>query len=245
MNESGALLAEARRHHLTKVNDVLRRPGMYGRDEMAERLLLEAMAAVDGALEQWQAECEVLRERRAFTATGVMGAYGYVLPADAVRDATASVYAEIAHHLGWLHLDRALSEAEFQQLAAEVDEWVTRNRTLPEVVDRFGTPSLWTGPASSCHPKTLAYTTADPEQRLICFHLGNASANTEGTGPQDAYATVVLAVRHRPGDFLDAFSFTPAGIRRRPTTEQDGALLLTGRADVLPRTGGEGHVDGP
>jgi hypothetical protein len=45
----------ARRHHHEQVNDVLRRPGMYGAVEMAERLVLEAMAAVDGCLERWWA----------------------------------------------------------------------------------------------------------------------------------------------------------------------------------------------
>lgn len=31
-----------------------------------------------------------------------MGAYSDMLPADALRDAAASVYAKIAHRLGWL-----------------------------------------------------------------------------------------------------------------------------------------------
>ncbi|MEG3632617.1 DUF4184 family protein [Micromonospora palythoicola] len=119
-DHSDFVLGEARRHHLTQVNGVLRRPGMYGRDEVAERLLLEAMAAVDGSLTRWRAECEGLRDRDAFTATGVMGAYSTILPADAVRDAASSVYAEIAHRLGWLELDRALSEAEYQQLSANI-----------------------------------------------------------------------------------------------------------------------------
>ncbi|GAB3143168.1 hypothetical protein GCM10027290_19100 [Micromonospora sonneratiae] len=91
---------ETRRHHLAQVNRVLRRPGMYGGNEIAERLLLEAMAAVDGSLERWWAECDGLRERDAFAATGVVGAYSYILPASALREATASVYAEIAHRLG-------------------------------------------------------------------------------------------------------------------------------------------------
>jgi hypothetical protein len=95
-------------HHLRRVNDVLRRPGLYGRDEVAERLLLEAMAAVDGCLEQWWAGFEKLRDRNAFTATGVMGAYSQILPMVATRDAAASMYAEIAHRLGWLELDRTL-----------------------------------------------------------------------------------------------------------------------------------------
>lgn len=67
---------------------------MYGRDEMAERLLLEAIAAVDGCLERWWTECQKPRD----------------------RDATASMYAEIAHRLGWLELDRTLSQAEFERL---------------------------------------------------------------------------------------------------------------------------------
>jgi hypothetical protein len=72
--DSDVVLGEARRHHLAQVNGVLRRTGMYGRDELAERLLLEAMAAVDGSLDRWQAECDGLRERGGFAATGVMGA---------------------------------------------------------------------------------------------------------------------------------------------------------------------------
>ncbi|MEU5553389.1 hypothetical protein ABZ738_26775 [Micromonospora sp. NPDC047793] len=111
--DSERVLGEARQHHLAQVNGVLRRPGMYGKYEMAERLLLEAMAAVDGSLERWATERDGLRERDAFVATGVMGAYSYILPADALRDATASVYAEIAHRLGWLELDRACRRQSF------------------------------------------------------------------------------------------------------------------------------------
>jgi hypothetical protein len=202
---------------------------MYGRDEMAERLLLEAMAAVDGSLERWWAECDGLRDRDAFASTGVMGAYSNVLPADALRDATASVYAEIAHRLGWLELERALSEAEFQQLRRDVGDWVTQDRTLSEVIETFGPPSLWIGGTNPFFAKTLAYTTADPAQNLICFHLWNAFANIpagielQGVHPEP----VVLAVRHRPGSFPDSFSFTPEGLRRRPTTDQRSPLRST------------------
>jgi hypothetical protein len=199
-------LAEVRRHHLARVNAVLRRPGLYGRDELAERLLLESMAAVDGSLRQWWAACDGLRERAAFTETGVMGAYRDILPADARREATTSVYAEIAHHLGWLELDRGLSEAEFQQLTASIDGWVEQDRALHEVIDTFGAPSVRIGGAG---PTTLAYTTADPAQSLVCFHLWHANPEP-----------VVLAVRYRSGDFPASFAFTPEGLRRRPTTDQ-------------------------
>lgn len=118
--ESASVLAEARQHHLTQVNDVLRRPGMYGRDEM---------------------------------------------------------------------------------------------------VETFGPPSLWIGSTNPFYPKALAYTTADRDDGLVCFHLWNAFANTapesglKGVHPEP----VLLAVRYRPGPFASAFSFTPEGLRRRPT----------------------------
>lgn len=225
MNDIGDLWAAARRHHVLKVNDVVRRPGMYGRDETAERLLLEALAAVDGILDRWQDQCQALRDRGAFTATGVMGAYRHIVPEDAVRDAAASIYAEIAHRFGWLSLDRALPEAEFQQLNADVGGWVARDRTLSEVIAMFGAPSLWIGPTSCHRAKTLAYASADPKQTLICFHL--AKTPTEVIEPEPAGVSaepVVLAVRHRPGEFTGSFTFTPEGRRRRPTTDQ---LLAT------------------
>lgn len=212
---------EARRHHLNQVNHVLRRPGMFGRDEIPELLLLEAMAAVDGSLERWQAECDRLDESHASTATGVMGAYSDILPADALREATASVYAEIAHRLGWLELDRALSAAEFQRLRGDIGGWVTQDRTLSEVIETFGPPSLWIGGTNPYFPKTLAYTTADHDDDLICLHLWNAfAARLRGVHPEP----VLLAVRHRPGPFPDAFSFTPEGLRRRPTADQRSPL---------------------
>lgn len=217
-----AVLAQARRHHRAQVNSVLRRPGMYGASEIAEQLLLEAMAAVDGSLARWRAERDGLHERGAFTATGVVGAYRAVVPEGARRDATASVYAEIAHRLGWLDLDRALSRAEFHQFSRDIDDWVRQDRTLSEVIETFGAPSLLIGGSNPFYPKTLAYTTAEPTHHLICVHLWNAFASTtrdiglRGVHPEP----VVLAVRHRPGTFADSFSFTPEGLRRRGTGHQ-------------------------
>ncbi|MFC4068330.1 DUF7710 domain-containing protein [Actinoplanes subglobosus] len=216
---------DAWQHHFKQLNDVLRHPGMYGRDEMAERLLLEAMAAVDDSLDRWSAECQELRDHDAFTATGVMGSYSRILPADSCRDAATSVYAEIAHRLGWLELDRALSPAEFQRLDAEVDEWVHEDRTVDELVETFGDPSVRIGPSSEVRPKTFAYTTADPGSPLISFHLGHDL-------PQAARTTlVVLAVRHRRGGFADAFSFTPAGMRHRSAPATPGSNVWVFHGD--------------
>ena len=208
---------------------MLRRPGMYGRDETAEQLLLGAMAAVDGSSTRWKAEFDGLRERRAFTATGVKGAYSNVLPADALRDATASIYAGIAHRCGWLDLDRTLLAIEYRRLAADIGEWVTEDRTLSQVIDRYGVPSLWVGGSNPWSPKTLCYATASPDDELICIHLWNTVANADtGAGRRGVHPEpVVLAVRHRPGDFPSSFSFAPEGLRRRPTADQQSPLRST------------------
>ncbi|MET0423372.1 MAG: hypothetical protein ABW046_05830 [Actinoplanes sp.] len=178
-----------------RVNDVVRRPDVYSRDETAERLLLEAMAAVDDSLPRWEAELDRLRDQGAMAPTGVQGAYSYALPADMLRYATATVYAEVAHRCGWLQLDRVLSAAEYQHLAAVAGEWMAEDRTLSEVIETFGPPSMWT-------LWTPTYATADPEDSLITFHPENTRPNPK-----------VLAVRHRPA----TYTFTPEGLRRHPT----------------------------
>ncbi|MEU5553388.1 hypothetical protein ABZ738_26770 [Micromonospora sp. NPDC047793] len=111
-----------------------------------------------------------------------------------------------------------MSEAEFQQLSSGVSGWVTEDRTLSEVIEAFGLPSLWIGGTNPMYSKTLAYAMADPEHDLICFHLWNAFANTtKGTELRGVHAEpVVLAARHRPGTFPGSFSSTPEGLHRRP-----------------------------
>lgn len=189
---------------------------MYGRDETAEQLLLEAMAVADGSVARWRAEIDGLRSSGAFAPTGVRGAYGHLLPEGSLRDAAASAYAEIAHRCGWLDLDRALTKGEYRELAAGVGGWVADDRTLSEVVGAFGIPSLWIGGTNPDRSKTLCYTTADPEDDLISVHLG-ADVGAASASPPEP---VVLAVRHRAGNFRDSFSFTPEGLRQRSIAER-------------------------
>jgi hypothetical protein len=217
-----SVLAEARRHHRENVNAVLRRPGMYSRDETAEWLLFGAMAAVDGSTTRWEAERDRLRDDF-FSPTGVMGAYGNLLPVNALRDATASIYAAIAHRFGWLDLDRTLPAAAYRRMAADVGEWATKDRTLSQVIDRFGTPSLRVGGNNPLWPTTLCYATADPDDDLICFHLWNTFADTDARRSEGVHPEpVVLAVRQRSDGLPFSFSFTPEGLRRRPAADRPG-----------------------
>ena len=205
---------EVYRHHRDQLNLALRRPGMYSRDESAEHLLLEAMAAVDGRLEQWRAELDALRDSPIFAATGVSGFYATILPRNAVRDAATSGYAEIAHRLGWLDVDRVLSADEYVRLDAATRGWTAQDRTWSDVIGAHGQASLLIGGSHQLCPKTLVYATADPSDGVVCIHLWNArdatatADNPRGVRPEP----VVLAVRHDRGDF----TFTPEGSRRRP-----------------------------
>jgi hypothetical protein len=62
---------------------------------------------------------------------------------------------------------------------------VAQDRTLSEVVEAFGAPSVQIGGTNPCYPKTFAYATADRDDDLICVHLWNALADRpSGTGVQ-------------------------------------------------------------
>lgn len=212
-------LDEVRQHHLDQVNAALRRPGMYG-DETALLLLIDALAFVEGQVPAWHAERDRLSADGAFTALGVRGAYNQILPDDQRHyDAVASIYAEIAHRRDWLILDRALSGVDYDRLRDTVEAWCSRDRSFADVLATFGDPSVRLGSGNPYFPKTLAYTTDEPTDPLICFHLWNAFDQTAQAEdlPSIHPEPVLLAVRHRTGRFLDTFTFTPEGARRRPT----------------------------
>jgi hypothetical protein len=221
---------EVRAYLLDQINLSLRRLGMYG-GEMALIVLFDALAHVERRDEQWQSERATLRSRRAFTSIGVAGAFGDVLP-KAVRhdDAVASVYAEIASRFGWLRHDRILTATEMGTLTEQVADWVAVDRSLTELLNTWGAPSASLGGSNKSYPRTLVYASGGREAPLVCFHLWNwieatPEAPTAGLFPEP----VVLAVRHGDGQFPDTLTFTPEGLRRRPssfTDEQDRGEVI-------------------
>ena len=132
-------LDEVREYQVTRLNHALRRPGMWG-GEIALRLLMDAVAFVDGLDEVWQAECEQLRARGAVNPLGVRGAFSEILPEYRDDGAMASVYADIAWRHGWLKVDRTLSADDFQRLRDEATRWCAQDRYLDEVLVELGAP---------------------------------------------------------------------------------------------------------
>lgn len=68
-------IEEVRGYLRAKVNDALRRLGMYG-DELSLILLFDALAYAEGIENDWAAERVALRGRGWFVSTGVRDANG-------------------------------------------------------------------------------------------------------------------------------------------------------------------------
>ncbi|MCD5310723.1 hypothetical protein [Kineosporia babensis] len=185
-------------------------------------MLIEALAAVDGLLDAWAAELQGLRERGAFRPTGVRGAYRNLLPAALLREAAASVYAESAHRIGLLDLDRSLPVGELARLKERVEGWTAEDRSASDVIASFGEPSIWTGSRNPLHSRNISYAADQASAGFVCFHLWN-------TPDENRPEPVLLAVRNRSGPFSEAFSFTPEGMRQKnalvaPTVPSPGKV---------------------
>jgi hypothetical protein len=211
-NGASPSLDEVRGYHLGRLNDALRRPGMWG-GETTLRLFLDAVAFVDGRGAIWQQEQDALRDRGAFTSLGVRGAFADVLPGYADEGAVASVYAEIAWRHGWLTVDRVLSAEEHRRLRLDADWW-GRDRNLDAVLDEFGPPSVRCGGGNPRYSKTLVYAAADRTCDLVSLHFAG-TYDWQAPQPQPESPPLLVAVRHGGGSFLETFAFTPMGSGRR------------------------------
>ncbi len=133
---------------------------------------------------------------------------------DAEVHVVASQYGEDAHRRGWLRLDRTLTPAEHSVVVDTAVVWSRNNRSLQEVVDEFGPPSVIFGSTDPDRPKTISYTTSDPAAPVVAFHLGFAPPEAD-TGSDEGPSTspVLLAVRVHDG-FVGGWEVTPLGESR-------------------------------
>ncbi|MDZ5442228.1 hypothetical protein U2F26_05695 [Micromonospora sp. 4G57] len=155
-----------------------------------------------------------MTERRWFTPLGVRGAFRRLLPGEWLRhhDAVASVYAGFAHRIGWLHTERVLTPDKHAEMCAALPEWVADDRTVGDVLTRFGSPSVLLGGTNPRYPRTLLYA-ADPPRPLLCLHLWNDYDQPVDDG------LVLLLAREDASPFGESCWFTPEGRRRRPTDD--------------------------
>ncbi|MEU5989250.1 hypothetical protein ABZ806_09750 [Spirillospora sp. NPDC047418] len=207
------LAVEIRDYLVDQLNLTLRRPGMYG-GETAIRLVLDHLEYAerrDGA-----GLPRLLEERGAWTSRGVTGAFALVILGH-YESGVASVYAEYARAQGWLKIDRVLTAAEYSSIATEHRRWTAQDRSLSDVLDAFGPPSIRFGGTNPLYGRTLSYTSGSPTDPMISFHLWNGTEpDAESSWPPLYREPVLLAVRSSSQTFETSLAFTPEGIRRRP-----------------------------
>lgn len=218
MERSGLRLPlETRGYLVGQLNSALRRPGMYG-GELSIRLIIDHLLHLERGDEAWAEEMQSLESRGAWTSTGVSGAFRALVPGD-YESGMASVYSEFARVRSWLKADRTLRTDEYDQLRTQISAWAIHDHSLSEVLNTFGPPSVWLGGTNPYYGKTLGYLTEPVDKPMIFFHLWNgADPDAESAWPPRYDEPVLLAVRHGAGDFETSFTFTPEGIKRRPTS---------------------------
>jgi hypothetical protein len=209
VNAGEPTVESVRAYLLAQANGALQRPSMYG-GEVTIRLYLDAVAVACGAERAWAAGMDDLRARGGFNAAGVSGALTTVL-GSATDDAVASVYADVAHRCGWLHLDHCLSAEDYDAMAGAVAAICRADIGWSRLRERFGEPSVLFGGTNPRYPKTLGYAGPRSGDPLICFHLWNT-----GDAHDSHSEPVLLAVRRTdPATaFGDGFTVTPAGRAR-------------------------------
>lgn len=194
-------LDEVRQYHLRQLNSALRRPNMYG-PEVTLRILLDAVAFVDGLEDAVRDETETLRARQAFNSLGVRGGFLTALPG--YQDhlgAVASVYAEIAWRYDWLVVDRLIPGEVHERLRTQAVEWCAQDRRLDDVLSELGPPSVLCGGSNPRCSKTLVYAT-DADPGLVSLHF---------SGRFDESQPILYALRYGDGPFPESFVFTPFG----------------------------------
>ena len=114
----------------------------------------------------------------------------------------AAEYGAAAHKYGWLRLDRTMLDCEYTSLVDTAKDWAESDRTLDDVLQAFGQPSVTFGEPDPRLPKTLGYASVDLTAPLAVFHLDEAG---------DAPSARLLAFRAGDGFFGATLSFTPLG----------------------------------
>ncbi|MFI6597953.1 hypothetical protein ACIBHX_16970 [Nonomuraea sp. NPDC050536] len=198
--------AQIRGYLIDQLNLALTRPSMFG-GELSLRILVDHLAYATGEDLLWEEELRLMVERGACCATMVKGAFRALFEG-IDEHAPASVYAEFARNRRWLSVDRTLRIAEYESLRQGLGTWTVEDRTLGDVVEAFGTPSLWIGGTNPSFGKTLGYASERVGDPMVFFHLWN---DFEYDQP------ILLAVRCGTGPFRETFTFTPEGRKRRNT----------------------------
>lgn len=163
------------------------------------------LAFIDDREDELEAAIEVLRERRLYTPVGVRGWFESRLPAvQDYHDEVASVWAWIAHGLGYLELSRCLTEDEHRAAGRFAGEVIREDATSITVVERLGEPSLRIGYPTR---HVDVYATAVAGASWVCFDYEGVW--TDGKPPETVFLrdTRTISAQGPP----DRVRLTPKG----------------------------------
>ena len=199
-------------YFLGLLNDALSRLGMFG-GEIAARQLLSHLAYVDERDGELRERFDSLRNRGAFTATGVGGAFTRRTGLEPTNSETGSVYADVAFRMGYLRTERILTQMEFDSLELAVREIChSRDFNAEDVKQRFGAPS-WSSGTNPYYPWTYLYL-CPHRDHSVAFDFWNVVYVDEQNGTvQGEYGNVPVLRNVRIGadNFDSEFTFTPIG----------------------------------
>ncbi|MEZ0069991.1 hypothetical protein ABIA32_006039 [Streptacidiphilus sp. MAP12-20] len=194
----------AREGLIERFNEAVRRPAAFGGVPVLP-LLLDLIAGASQQTEDtvWIPDAN----QRLSTATLVLDRF-----ADPNIHVAASQYGEDAYRRGWLRLDRTLSAAEHTGLVDGVAAWASTDRTVHDVLDAYGLPSVTFGDPDLDRPKSLSYACSDRTAPVVVFHFGPDQGGEPESAPERTKSSgaALLAVRGADGGFL-GLQLTPRG----------------------------------
>ncbi|WP_165229266.1 hypothetical protein [Aquisphaera insulae] len=196
---------DVRTRHLDTLRQAVQRPGLFGGTDLGVELvmqgLLRDLCFIDEREGELQAAMDGLVARGQFNSMAVRGSFlQHVDNRGTYADEVASVYAAVAHRLGYLAVDATLPDADFRRLLLALHAGCRdRDWTAAEVVTRFGRPGLRIGWVFAYVP------TAGPD--WVYFDFDACSAATQDGD------SLLRNVRTPAEHFARELTFTPHGRR--------------------------------
>lgn len=211
---------EIREHLLGTLNDALPRLSTFG-GEIAACQLLSHLAFIDDCNDELRDRFDALRDRGAFTASGVAGAFNRQTGLKPTDNEIGSVYADVAFRMGYLRTQRTLTPTEFDSLESKIRESCpATDYNADEVRAQFGAPS-WQSGANPYYPWVYLYLCQDRDHGIAFDFWNVIRHDKQNEVVRGDYGDIPVLRNVRIGavDFGSEFTFTPIGRRIVASTQ--------------------------
>lgn len=232
---------------------MLVRPAMFGRGQGLEILFKQVIGDlcwIDEREQEFTAARNDLQQREVSRSTGVTGELraclepylGRGLP---IEDGLSLIFGELAYRLGYVHLERVLTKAEWAGLRDWFDhELLIDDLRQSDVIRRFGEPSVRVGSGYWTH----CYASEDTSEGWLCFEYATECRrwrDESGSHTEVLYGDdpILQSRRRTTGLFYEAMEPTPYGrmgsFHMEPLTTTKSGTAQAVDGCVSPTNGGE------